>query len=326
MIYVFHSLTQKSFLKREAKKITKASLGEVNEFNYAQFDAKETALRDIVNACLEVPMLENKKVVVVDDAFFLAGAKGKDKINTEKDFNLLLKYIAVPSKETDLIFLVYADKLDARSKVTKALQASNAKIASIAPLKEYDWIKYASQLAEKKGLNIDQFAVRELAKRTLNDRDRLLNEIEKLSLYHNDITLNDVVTLVSVPLEDKAFELSNALLRADISGALFTYNDLMKVKGTEPITLLMMLANQFRFLYIVNYLHDHGKSVVEIASELNANEYRVKIAYQSSKTIKKNLIKILDDLYQLDYQIKSGQIDHFDAIELFIINFKNNYC
>ena len=324
MIYVIYSASQKGSLKREAKKITKEALKEINEFNYASFDAKETSLREIVNACLEVPMLENKKVVVVDDAYFLTGGKGKDKINTEKDYQLLEKYINKPIPETDLILLVESDKLDSRGKLTKLLN-EKAKVTPIAPMKAYDWEKFVGQICEKNNINIDYLAKKELASRTLNDRDRLANELDKLSLYTSKISLNDVLTLVNKPLEESAYELTNALLKGDITNALMTYNDLTKSKKIDPVTLFIMLANQFRFIYQVNYLHDQGKRISEIMEMLAAKEFRVKMAYQNGKSFKNSLPKILDDLYEIDSKIKSSQIDNGLAAELFIVNFKNNY-
>ncbi len=324
MIYVLYSSSLKSALKREAKKITKEALNEINEFNFASFDAKEITLREIINACLEVPMLENKKVVLVDDAYFLSGAKGKDKINTDKDYRLLENYINNPAKETDLILLVYADKLDSRSKLTKLL-AEKAKLIPIAPMKLYDYEKYVTLLCEKKNINIDFLAVKELSVRTLNDTERLFNELTKLSLYTKNITLNDVITLVNKPLEDSAYELTNALLRGDTAAALTTYNDLIKSKKIDPVSLFIMLASQFRFIYQVNYLHENGKRISEIMEELSAKEFRVKMAYQNGKTLKKSLPAILDELYAIDEKIKSSQIDNNLAAELFIINFKNKY-
>ncbi|MCQ2795609.1 MAG: DNA polymerase III subunit delta [Bacilli bacterium] len=324
MIYVIYSASLKGSLKREAKRITKEALEEINEFNYASFDAKETSLREIVNACLEVPMLENKKVVVADDAYFLTGGKSKDKINTEKDYLILEKYINSPINETDLIFLVESDKLDSRGKLTKLL-SEKAKLIPIAPMKLFDWEKFVGQICEKKNINIDYLAKKELAVRTLNDRERLINELMKLSLYTNKISLNDVLTLVSKPLEDSAYELTNALLKGDITGALVTYNDLIKSKKIDPVTLFIMLAGQFRFIYKVNYLHDQGKRISEIMELLAAKEFRVKMAYQNGKAFKDSLPKILDDLYEIDNKIKSSQIDNSLAAELFIVNFKNNY-
>ena len=134
-----------------------------------------------------------------------------------------------------------------------------------------------------------------------------------------------MLTLVSKPLEESAYELTNALLKGDITNALFTYNDLTKSKKIDPVTLFMMLAGQFRFIYQVNYLHDQGKRISDIMEILSAKEFRVKMAYQNGKNFKDSLPKILDDLYEIDNKIKSSQVDNALAAELFIVNFKNNY-
>ncbi|MCQ2794104.1 MAG: DNA polymerase III subunit delta [Bacilli bacterium] len=325
MIYVYYSELQKSFLKREARKIMKSSLGEPNDFNYVRVDAKEVTVQEIVNHCLEVPMLENKKVVVVEDAFFVASSKSKEKINKDNDYDVLLKYLAHPVEETDLVLLVYADKLDARNKVFKALTEAGARFAGFAPLKEGEWLRYTEALVEKSGLQFAGSAIRELARRTINDRDRLINEIEKLGLYKKDISINDVVTLVSEPLEDRAFTLTNALLAGKTDDALFIYHDLI-TKSMDPSALLTMIANQFRFMYIANYLNRHDQGLGEIAQQLNAKEFRVKMALVNAKAVKQvGIAKILDDIYIVDKQIKSGRVDRFVAFSLFITNFARNY-
>ena len=329
MVYLFYSLVQRSFLKREANKICKSSLSEINDFNYAKLDACENTLSEIVDACLEVPFLDNKKVVIVDNAYYFGTEKKKERgaiENEEKDFKKMVNYLKNPAKETDLIFLVYSEKLDARSRLYKAL-GDNAKIANFAPLKEHDWERYISQIVIKRNINISSDAIKELAKRTLNDRDRLFNELEKLMLYSSNITLNDVLTLISTPIEDNVFEIANALLNGDTSTALFTYNDLQKGKSTEadPNRLLSILASQFRIMNEVQYLRKSGKSFSEIAKTLSTSDIRCSIAMRNAKKIKKDISLILEDIYQLDLKIKSSQIDRFLGFELFLINFKKNY-
>lgn len=323
MVYLFYSLLQRSFLKREAQKIIKSSLGVANEFNYAKFDAKENTVQEIVNACLEVPLMENKKVVVVDDAFYFATDKGKEKINKDNDYDLLVKYLKKPSAETDLIFLVYSDSIDKRSKLYKAI-ANTASISSFMPLKEDDWRKYTVQLVNKKGLKIDGDAIYELAKRTINDRDRLLNEIDKLMLYKEHISLNDVIAFISEPIEDRVYLITNALLKGDVATSLYIFRDL-SMKNYDPNYLLIALMNQFRYYYIINYLNKEKMSVFDIATKTHTSDARVRISLLTSKAIKMHLIDILDDLYYCDYKIKSSQIDRFYAIELFINNFKIKY-
>ena len=40
--------------------------------------------------------------------------------------------------------------------------------------------------------------------------------------------------------------------------------------------------------------------------------------------IEKAVIRAIDNLYQLDYEIKSGQVDRFYAFELFLLKFQRN--
>ena len=82
-----------------------------------------------------------------------------------------------------------------------------------------------------------------------------------------------------------------------------------------------MLANQFRLFNQVTYLARNNRSNDEIAKELKMNPKRVeifkrKMFYLSNKRVN----EVLEQLFQLDYKIKSGLVDRFYAFELFLIN------
>ena len=86
-----------------------------------------------------------------------------------------------------------------------------------------------------------------------------------------------------------------------------------------------MIANQFRLLNRVSYLARHGYDQDGIASELGINPIRAKILRKNSMVVsQKSITRTLEDLYQLDLQIKSGLVDRFYSFELFLINFKRN--
>ena len=106
--------------------------------------------------------------------------------------------------------------------------------------------------------------------------------------------------------------------------AVALYRDL-KNSNTKPETLIPMIANQFRLLNRVSYLSKHGYDNDGIASELAINPIRAKILRKNSMMISQNRInQTLEDLYQLDLQIKSGLLDRNYSFELFLINFKRN--
>ena len=93
-------------------------------------------------------------------------------------------------------------------------------------------------------------------------------------------------------------------------------------KATDA--LIPMLASQFRFISEVCFLDVRGLEKGEIARQLGVNEVRVSIALKNSRYLsRRQIAHALDDLYNLDVQIKSGQIDRSYGLELFLINFPN---
>ena len=101
------------------------------------------------------------------------------------------------------------------------------------------------------------------------------------------------------------------------------YRDL-RTANIEPVMLISMLGNQFRFVYDVKVLFDSGLQLQEIAKQFKTSEIRVKIASQNAQKYScDRLLDILFELADLDYKIKSGQVDRFYSFELFLINFKN---
>jgi DNA polymerase-3 subunit delta len=104
--------------------------------------------------------------------------------------------------------------------------------------------------------------------------------------------------------------------------ALQLFRDL-RVSNVEPVTLISMLANQFRLLNQVVFLSKEGLVNEDIAKQLGIKPIRVQILRKNVFSIsEKTIEKTLDNLFNLDLQIKSGQVDRFYVFELFLINFK----
>jgi DNA polymerase-3 subunit delta len=162
----------------------------------------------------------------------------------------------------------------------------------------------------------------ELGRRTEGDYASLFNNGSKLALYTDHITFNDVTKMVTRPLEENSFLLFNYLVDEKNMEAVALFRDL-KTSNVEPVTLISMVANQFRLLNRVSYLARHGYQPEDIAKELNINPIRAKILRKNSFVVSgKRVLQTLEDLYQLDKQIKSGLVDRYYSFELFLINFK----
>ena len=173
-------------------------------------------------------------------------------------------------------------------------------------------------------VTIDNDAIQELARRTEGDYASLFNNGSKLALYTDHIRFDDVTLMVTRPLEENSFLLFNYLIDNKNIEAVSLYRDL-KSSNVEPVTLISMIANQFRLLNRVSYHNKKRYDNDQIAQELNINPIRAKILRKNSMVISQKAInQTLEDLYQLDLNIKSGLVDRFYSFELFLINFKRN--
>ena len=304
-------------IRKKLKKLLIERLGEPDEFNVAKFDLDNTSLEDALMDANLLPLGYERKAVVFDNVHFLDKGAKKD------DVEAVLNLVKEPSDEIDLFFVVRKGTIDDKSSIVDAVK-NNGEILNFVNLTKEDWPKYAAKYFKDREIQIDNDAIGELVNRVDGDLNKFINEANKLCLYKNHITIVDVVLMVSKPIEDDAFQMSNALISGDNSLALSIYRDLKLggSKATDP--LIPMIASQFRFFSKVFYLADKGLDRDEIASELACNPYRVKIALSNRRHLsRRDIAHVLDDLYALDYQIKSGQIDRFYGFELFLINFPN---
>ena len=205
-------------------------------------------------------------------------------------------------------------------------------IAKITEIKDPDvkeWNKYVKAtvddyIKKNPGARIDNDALLELTDRTSGDIPLLRNSVIKLFLYTDHVRYEDVILMVTRPLEDNTFQLFNFLLNNQNDKAVGLFRDL-QVGNVEPVTLIGMLANQFRLLNEVVYLAKKNYDNDSIAKELGIKPIRVQILKRQTYSMsEKALHRTLDDLFNLDLQIKSGLVDRFYAFELFLINFKRD--
>ena len=326
MIYLI-SGRQNIRLKSQMKSIVKKSIKEIDPMNFVKIDASLTLVQEIVDEANSLPLGYDSKAVVIDNPYFLLKERSKNKIESDQDYDKLLNYINHPDETTDLIFLVNTSEsdIDKKNAIYLAIE-ENGQIITLNEPKENEWHQVVAHYFKEKWPNtiIDSDAVYELARRTEGDYASLFNNGSKLALYTDHIHFDDVTLMVTRPLEENAFLLFNYLIDNKNIDAVNLFRDL-KNANVEPVTLISMIANQFRLLNRVSYLAKHGYDNEQIAEELKINPIRAKILRKNSMVVsQKKINQTLEDLYQLDLQIKSGLLDRYYSFELFLINFKRN--
>lgn len=324
MIYLI-SGKQNIRLKSQMKSIVKKSLKEIDPMNFVKFDGSLTLIQDIIDEANYIPLGYDFKAVVVDSPYFLLKERTRNKIESDQDYDALKNYLANPNPDCDLIFLVNTSDsdVDKKNEIYQLIE-KNGQVVVLTEPKQEQWNDVVKHYFQEKWpeVKIDSDAVNELARRTDGDYASLFNNGSKLALYKDHITFNDVTMMVTRPLEENAFLLFNYLVDDRNMDAVSLFRDL-KNSNVEPVTLISMISNQFRLLNRVSYLARHSYAPEDIAKELNINPVRAKILRKNSFVISaKRIEQTLEDLYQLDLQIKSGLVDRYYSFELFLINFK----
>ena len=219
------------------------------------------------------------------------------------------------------IFVIYHDVMnfDKRKKAVKALR-KYAKFYEIEKVNRHDLYKLAREAIKKREAIINDDALNLLLERTGDDLEAVSNQVEKLCLYTKNIQIQDVNRLVSRPIEENVFALTNAILSHDLSQVSFIYHDLM-ISNHEPIALIALIAHSLRNLYQVKLLERKGYSDKEMVSILGLNPRAVYPIRMNAKKFEiDDLLYKLHQLSELDVKIKTGMIDKKKGLELFLMS------
>lgn len=316
MNYILYG-EQIPMIKKYLNKALLDRLGTPDAFNVVKLDFDDCEISEIIDEASMLPLGYDSKAVVISNCSFLTSQGNKE----EKE--KILSLLKSTPQEIHIFMLYNGEKIDEKSSIFTFVNETGI-IKYFINLKKEQWPLYIEKYFASKEIEIDSDAVNELALRIDGDLNRFFNEADKLCLYSNKITLLEVTLLVSRPLEDDVFQISNALLRGDNTSAISIFRDLKLLGSRSTDTLIPMLGTQFRFISQVMFLSYKGLNKSEIAGELNTSEGRVGVTLKNTRHLsRRQVAHALDDLYYLDFQIKSGQIDRFYGFELFLINFPN---
>lgn len=294
---------------------------ESRELNFISFDMEERTINDAIYEASSLPFFGDKKLVFVENPYFLTGKSVKNAPNHQLDE--LEAYLKAPADFTVLVIFAPYEKLDRRKKITKLLE-QEASIIDVSEVKTGNAKRYIQELTQKKGYQFEQGALELFVERTDSKLSAMMHEIDKLFLYHKDskkITKESVMQLIPRTFEQNVFELNNLVLRNQADASIALYQELLTQKE-EPIKIVALLISQFRRLLQVKILKRQGYQQGEIAKILKSHPYPVKLALQSvQKYPQKLLSEAHSYLIDADFKMKTGQIDHELQVELFILKF-----
>ncbi|HHW94643.1 MAG TPA: DNA polymerase III subunit delta [Mogibacterium sp.] len=285
-------------------------------------DGETCETRDIIKASATYSMFAEKRVVVVKN--FLPLISG----NIENDSDSLLKLASSNQDSSILIFVVEA-------KFTENITAIGRRMIKESSAYEFTKLDKATLKAfitkqiRQEGKVIGRREMDHLIdisgyfyKGSRYSLKHLVADIFKIAkATEGDVIRSDVIEELMTGEEDKfVFNLIDALMDGNKSKAMDLTETIIREEDST-MAVIALLTKQFEIMYDALELSKEGFSISEMAKRTGVHEFRFKKAYRSAMLYKEEKIRShLIRLYNIDRNIKSGNIDKDLAFELFVVS------
>ncbi len=296
-------------IKESIDKIAREN--KFSEEEKIKYDALNTPLDRVVEELDTFSFLVNKKLLILDNAYFLSPTKvkGYSVDNTES----LEKYLNNPNP--DNVLIIITDKLDERKKIVKLLKEKATIIDKEISI--FDILK-----SDKEDYKVEDYTLRYLIDYCGNDNEKIMNEFTKLKLYkmeEKEITKDDIEKIVIKSLEDNIFSLIDAITSRNDKKALKIYSDLIENRE-DANKILSMVMEQFRIIYKGKVLLKENHNYNQVAQSLGIHPYRFSKAMEKAGNYSLHeIVAILNALADIDINTKTGK-SNIASFETFLMS------
>ena len=298
-------------LENSVKKIKKLFGNLLLGINYIQID--EANIGTLISEIQTPPFGYDKKLIIVRNSglFKKNGKRTKTKTDdslTNKISEYINENMAIIKSSVILLFI----EQDAESnELLKTIekQGITCKFEKLKPAQISVRLK---AICNAYKVNISDKVMQKFIETCGTNMQTLINEIRKLIEYAGEngtITEKSIELLSIKELDSVIFDLTDNLGKKNVSKALDILQELLYNK--EPIQkILVTLYGHFRKIYITKIAIEERANITE-ALNLKPNQtflvskYRMQSEYFSRQLLR----KILQELIDLDYNYKQGNID-----------------
>lgn len=314
-VYLFTGY--EDFVKREALQklraaILPAGLEALNETVLEGAGAKR-----IVEAAETLPMMCDRRLVVVRDWAPLMSGKSSDE---DAEAQRILDWISVKNDGCTLVFYM-REEADSRKKLASELNKRGCTV-NFDQLTDSEIARWVSSRLKPSKKKMSASAIQRLVFTAGRELTRLDGELSKLVAYsgeRNAIDEADIEAVVSPSLEYGAFDMLNHLFDGDAQGA-YRLLELMLERGSNRIAIIVSIARQLRGMSFMSIAAENGHSVEETAKQLGLNPYAARVMAQKAR---RYAASALEEMYiaaiDTDYAIKSGQMRDSAALDRLFI-------
>lgn len=299
------------YLKKQYRdKLVKAMTTEGDTMNFSVFEGKDINPGELVDLAETLPFFADRRVILVEDSGFF-----------KNSCDILAEYLPAMNESTCFIFV--ESEVDKRSKTYKAMKKSGA-IIEFATQNEALLTRWVLGRIGRENKKITQSVLQLFLSKTGFDMSNVDRELEKLLCYtlkKEVIEAVDVEAVVTAQIDNKIFEMVDAISGHNQKKALDLYYDLLTLKEA-PMRILFLITRQFRILGEVKELTGKGYGSYDIAKKVGVPEFAVrKYQSQTKNYTEEQLRQSLEDGVRAEEEVKTGRLNEKIAVEIFIVKY-----
>lgn len=302
---------EEAYLKKQYKtKLAKAILPEGDTMNYSYYEGKNISVPEVIDLAETMPFFAEHRLIIIENSglFKTSSQELADYIKTMPD---------------TVIFLFVESEVDKRGKLYKAVK-EKGRIVEMAVQDERTLILWIASFVKKEGKKVQESTVRYLISKAGTDMEKLEKELEKLFSYtafRDEITMQDVEDICTTQINNRIFDMVEAVARKQQKKALDLYYDLIALKE-PPLRILALLTRQFRILIEVKDLVKKGFGRKQVAESAGLHPFVAGKCMEQSRGFSQGQIRaILEDAAELEEAAKTGRLDPVLCVEIFIVKY-----
>jgi DNA polymerase III subunit delta len=282
--------------------------GEVERFDY---DGETAQLADVLDELRSYGLIQRHKIVVVDNTDKFIGGEEKQHYR-----RALENYVKEPVDSATLVLRADTWRPGNIDKLIRKVGT----ICKIEPPNEASSVTWCIDRArERYEAAIDPDAAQLLVTLIGADLARLDMELSKVAAYAGDkraISRRDVMDLVGMSREDKAWALQQPLAAGDPGGALRMLRELMDISRQPTELITWAICDLLRKLHTASQLVQQGVNTGAIIGKLKLfGESKDAIMTAARRCEPARFAAMLDLAVRTDQRNKSGTGDPIRSLE-----------
>ena len=304
---------EETYLIRQYRdKLKKVMVSDEDTMNFSAFSGEDINPKEIIDLAETLPFFADRRVILMEDS----GLFKKSGIGDE-----LAEYL--PEMPETTFFIFVEEAVDKRTKIFKAL---GKKGSTVEFKKQTDDVlaRWVGGRIRKEGKGMTQAAYNLFISKTGTDMENIDKELEKLICYCLDkemIEVTDVEAVTTEQIQNKVFDMVDAIAGHQQKRALDLYYDLLALK--EPaMRIMFLITQQFQRMMVVKSMSNQGFGNKDIATKAGCPEWTVrKYQGQCRSFTMEQLKQAIKDGVDYEEAVKTGRMNEQMAVELFIVQY-----